>query len=1331
MKITTYLSKRLFVWIFRDYRSGSDRVIWAALAFLLSFIALPAQAQESLAQQPLFLGTNVEPNVLLIFDDSGSMNWEVLTRDVANDGRFTGTQPEGEPTDGELAAAGITRADIGEIVNRHNFPPPTPNLTDPYDLGNPCFVDLDNDPDTTSGQFFTGYTYGVDFSSNSYPHDFGGDVGLVDFVAQARERDCDVAADRSWRFRNYDFNRMYFNYDQVIENLAKGEKTYKPWVGVDSNGQPFGDIDITNAPANPYNPDNPTDSIDLTTDGGALITGPGGVNTQRVGDGNGFSYYLWNDDGNGFFENGEQEERFIKDEPLEVQQEFANWFSYYRKREYVAKNAYGRVIDEAEGIRVGLVTLPRIRRTTNDDGSVDIDVDGSTNLDENLPIFPIDNEANQTNKDGLMHAMYSVVADRTTRGTPLRDALDQAGKYLSCEDSVLFSTDALSDVCPADALTVTDSSSDITLSRPQISAEERRCQQNIVIAMTDGFYNGLNFTIDNHDGGTPSDWDGRAYADNNSNTLADIAMFYYENDINATGNDGDNLVPSSQIEEDEEDERTDFARNQVPEPSHQHIITNAIAFGVQGTIPVVDAEGNRDTRRDNDPGGNDAFLWPNPNDPTDDKATSNQKKIDDLHHASFNGRGEYSEASNTDELVEALERMLGGIGDTSISVSRVSFFPSESAVFCTSFDSSKWTGNVVAMNTSARCILDENTDPNDILWDATEELETQLEDNKRIILTHNGTNGIPFVWDELTAEQKLDLCDGVADCQGVDLDRAQARLEYFRGDRSQERGEDGAVFNFRKRRGLLGDIINAGALFVGEPIADWPDTGVFAAFPAYSEFKTIQRQDMVYVSANDGMLHGFNADNGQETLVYIPGSVFSANAGEGLHSLTDPDYVHRYYVDLRPVITDAIVNDEWASVLIGGLRAGGRGYFALDVTNPATEAPETSDTSVVLWEFTDADDGALGHTFSRPTIALLENGKWAAIFGNGYGSGEGAHLFIAYLDGGTDGLWTKGSDYIRIPVDTDDSGNGLSEPTVVDLDGNGTADQVYAGDLNGNMWVFDIFEPDEPPVTRKLFTTQGRQQPITASPAVIKHPTISDLDDATNPSNPNSANVLVMFGTGQFMFEGDQDVAADEPQQALYGVWDIGGEDLTLADLAQQTVTVTPNDPDTREFLPENVQVVCYTTEIDPEACADNQHFGWYVPLPELGERTVTKPTVRSNVIFFQSITPSVIPCDDSGSSWFIAVSALTGADPQIATFDINGDGQVNETDLLERADEGDEDSSDRAVIARRYDGIAGEANITGDTLSFTTTKEGLIGLSILSDENAIRGRLSWEALGN
>ena len=283
----------------------------------------------------------------------------------------------------------------------------------------------------------------------------------------------------------------------------------------------------------------------------------------------GFRYYTWTDlDGDGLFDNGEETAHFIKDKDAATKQNFANWFSYYRARHLVAKAAYGQVIANATGVRMGLATL-------------------HNNNSVNTAISSMNADPTTGNKRTLMNALYSI---QPGDDTPLRHGLRNAGLYFECQSNTFFSS------CPV-------------LS----AADGGACQQNFAVVMTDGYYNDSLSGVGNVDGPGSGNtaWDGGAYADSYSNTLADVAMRFYERDLHPSLNNNVPITPG------------------VDDANHQHMVTYTVAFGVNGQLSS--SPSNPST----------AFSWPDP-------TASSAAKIDDLRHAAYNGRGEFLNASNPD-----------------------------------------------------------------------------------------------------------------------------------------------------------------------------------------------------------------------------------------------------------------------------------------------------------------------------------------------------------------------------------------------------------------------------------------------------------------------------------------------------------------------------------------------------------------------------------------------------------------------------------------------------------------------------------------------------------
>ena len=515
---------------------------------------------------------------------------------------------------------------------------------------------------------------------------------------------------------------------------------------------------------------------------------------------------------------------------------------------------------------------------------------------------------------------------------------------------------------------------------------------------------------------------------------------------------------------------------------------------------------------------------------------------------------------------------------------------------------------------------------------------------------------------------------------------------------------------------------------------------------------------MVYVGANDGMLHGIRASDGQEILAYIPSSVYSSGSKEGLHFLTDPNYEHRFYVDLTPTVSDVYINSAWHTVLIGGLGGGGKGYFALDITDPSqfsTAAPE----SLVLWEFNstnlpNSDGDNLGYTYARPTIANTAAG-WFAFFGNGYNSASGhAALYAVKLSGpsgtaaasGNGKPWTT-SDYVMIDVDknTTMTDNGMSTPAVVDLNGDGVADRVYAGDLQGRMWAFNIEDSTETNWASAYMTGNGANatstplftattsdlttpEPITTRPVVIKNTKVTDNGSGNNSNLPN---VLVLFGTGRYL-DNLQD-PEDKDAQTFYGIWDHGSKDL---DRSSDLVSQLPNDSalntDSQWRIPTDNSV----NYSDTSKTVNN---GWMMDLDAGdpsgstgGERVVTNYIVRSDVLLFNTLIPDATICSAGGSGYFMALDALSGGRTTEAQFDVNGDGIVNIGDL----------QGGSAVSGEAQNGVSGAPatlgnyeynNSTDNTNSGSDgdAKDNLRKRVMKPIDDAGTGRMSWEEIRN
>jgi type IV pilus assembly protein PilY1 len=1094
--------------------------------------------------------------------------------------------------------------------------------------------------------------------------------------------------------------------------------TYTPWSGSDRAGTPYTDRTLLAACVDPYDP--ASCNVNLTE----------------------WVYFRWDDDpndgnavgdGDGDYDAGECPRPYAGGPGAQITPavcagivgcvaatnamappgvngatNYANWYSYYRMRDRVQKGSVSEVIDASEQ-RVGLVSLQNF-------GSPATPV---RDLGDVTSVSACG--AGKTNKACLLDRLFNLQPLGTT--TPLRSALDQAGRYFD-ENGNLGHAFLPGEPSPI-----------------LLEADGGSCQQNFAILVTDGAWSPEAAwdppsppTYGDADSDNKSPWDGGSHADGDNSqptcpflgipnilfgtvadTLADIAMYYYEQDLSPL----DDEVPT---------------RPGVDDNTQQHLVTFTVGFGVDGTLT-------------NDPSNRtDPFPWP-------PVCIGGREAIDDLRHAAWNGRGRYLSAKAADTLALKLVETLALITQyKEATIAALAFSTGsvtlDTLVFQAQLDTTDWTGNLLALDVDPANGAVDTANP---VWQAVDWVDNAAPAD-RVILTRGTTDGVPLTsanWNNLAAVQKNDLRTNSAGVQESDA-AGLARLEYLRGDHGCEgaagciadvngdgnTSDPGDVLKLRPRTSRLGDIVNGGPIVVGAPALSWPSAGTSffptAAGSTYAEFKSANagRTPVVYVGANDGMLHGFKAtaNGGEELIAYVPTALSSSAAGEGLHRLSETTYNHRFYVDRTPAVSDVYIEPtgggttSWRTVAVGGLGAGGRGLYALDITDP-TAFNAANAASIVMWEFTRADDAELGYTFSQPVIAMMNNGKWAAIVGSGYndtGSNE-AHLFIVFLQGGIDGTWTAGTDYIKIEATLGTQGtplaerNGLSSPAVADLDRNGTADRIYVGDLLGNLWAFDVSDQAANDwITANanptpLFTATdalGKPQPITARPEISKHPSVSDV---VGGSDDNQPNVMVYFGTGQYL--GDTDKTTLDPQ-SFYGVWDRDDFGLTPAGLRQQ------------EFLAGYNELVVTDHPVDWTGQTGTAQSGWYLNLPEPGERVVSSAILRGGTVFFNSIVPSDNPCQGGGYGLLTVVDMENGGQPEVPQFDSDGNGVVDVQDLVS--------GSGGPKVASRSGygpgiGIPSPPTIMGSSLYTAGTSGGLEQTEIAA--RAGPGRLSWQQL--
>lgn len=440
------------------------------------------------------------------------------------------------------------------------------------------------------------------------------------------------------------------------------------------------------------------------------------------------------------------------------------------------------------------------------------------------------------------------------------------------------------------------------------------------------------------------------------------------------------------------------------------------------------------------------------------------------------------------------------------------YLTSNSILFKTFYNPTDWSGKLVAFSVrNLGSTLNATGAAGEILWQARIPAA-----DARNLYTWNGSAGREFRWEQLNEEQKGILASAFSG----DETEAQSLVNYLRGVE---------VPGWRPRATLLGDIVNSEPVYAGaQDYAYHPLEGEQGrAYAAFVQSKR-DRPGVVYVGANDGMLHAFVAvpgangstcgkPLGTELFAYIPNVIMSE-----LHRLKEPTYTHRAYVDGPIYVGDAYVDGQWRTILIGTLGAGGKGLFALDVTNPCE-----FNQSKVLWEFVGA---TLGHSTMRPAIARLNNGVWAVIASSGYNAADDkAHLLVIRL---ADGQLIKS-------LSAGDS-MGLGAPALLDEDGDGEVDRVYAGDAAGAGWRFDLQSGDPDAwLAKKLFDCAACI-PVTSAPEI-------------GPPPSGKTGVMVYLGTGRRYSENDK---VDVYQQSLlFAIWDDAwSEPVRVSDLQIQVL---------------------------------------------------------------------------------------------------------------------------------------------------------------------------------
>lgn len=1247
---------------------------------MLVLLATGHATAGTLAQKPLFLGSTAPPNVILAVDDAPSLQNEVLMAS-GEDG-----YPAGAKTFRFLFADGLVADNAGTTSNL----PPTVEYAD---ARSPATNLSYFDPGTNYGPW---PAYGMATLGDAPPVRAPWDPIFPNGAASAGAAAASCIGSGS---KPPDFPK-FFDLTQAIQCSGKGY-TFSMSAGMII---PRGTVFLPASPppescaernaAHWYTAkqDCSCNTTDLRCDEVAIAYFPAAfylpANTpnpyasyqnilrKEATDGKAWDYYEIRP--NNFTD---------EDEYQRAIQNFANWFTYSRKRHAAIRGAIGHAFEDIQYMRLGvfkasdsvLSPVPTVSLTDLDDPAAGKAIFVNESYD---PVAP----PGSTNIPGIYQYLFA-------KGAPILQAVKNLGSQFEKPGTIKYP-----------------------------------CQTNTGILFTDGITDASDYTefsagFGNVDGGS-----GQPYADSVSDTLADIAMHYYSGNLYTDFPTGQVPVPAA-CNGANPDPRLDCRKN-------LHMNFYAVGLGLRGDL--------YDPARPFDPyhppAGRTPIPWPS----NEALQSSTLSGTDDLWHAAINGRGTLLSAKKPSEIRETLLNILNTVqaksGTGSSAAADSPYLSGSSLQFQSSFDSSDWSGEL-----SAYAFVNGALNTSQPVWEASDNVPSHTG-RKVFSYAPKGTycgkdfagQGIAFAWENLNCSQQamLDTISGTRDGLG------QHRLDFIKGDTSKEERHGGQFRDRVKAAGKsaeirLGDFVNSAPAYAGAEDYGYsilPGSEGGNTYQNFLETKA-KRTPMVYIGGNDGMLHAFNAADGREVFAYVPNGVYGH-----LSVLTSPEYstdTHRYFVDGSPKVADAYIGGSWKTVVAGTTGAGGRSIFALDVTDPANFG-----ASHVLWEISDSAGNLpnLGYTVPQPAIVRSHSTDhpWVAIAANGYNSPSGkAVLFIIDLATGE----------ILKQIDTQAGGNalngsggliaknGLGNPVVADVDQDGIADLAYAGDLEGNLWKFDLTSGSTSGWSIAHGTTEHPaplfvacathvdacaskdRQPITAKPLVARASLLQ-------------GGLMVFIGTGKYFEDGDNRAGTNPQVQSVYGLWDkntlTSADAIGGSDLAEQTID-SETAASGRPIRLTSANPVDY-----------REKSGWFMDLKlkggtALGERVAGNPAYHDGRITFTTLVPPPEAddnqCTAGGSGWLMELYAGTGAylDRQVnPIFDLNRDTQLDNNDLVAV------NGGSIAPTGLGLNGIPHSAHIIRDSdyiYRITNLSDGSAGMEKGPQGEYRNSRLSWRQI--
>ena len=929
---------------------------------------------------------------------------------------------------------------------------------------------------------------------------------------------------------------------------------------------------------------------------------------------------------------------------------FANWYAYYKSRNQMMKTAVGHAFQPLDkDYKVGLVGLQRAANQTDYMGNDQI-------------LYP------QAFAGAQRVAWYKALYEMNSGGgTPVRLALNEMGNMFA--NKGIFKQARGAEVI------------------------EFACQQNFTFVTTDGYWNGgsVSDVVNNDNKVDPArfctvDTGCVDTSVQGKPSLADVALYWYNGGSNTRFAEDKKNSLRPELEGDEG--VVAGTRNK-----RLHMRTYGLGLGVDG---IMTYESDYDT--DPDKGGDfhnlinqvrtgcpwtadGVYRWP---DPVVDKVALSdtyQSRVDDLWHAAINGGGKYFAASDPQQVVTGLNEALNDIRQAtgaaaSAATSTPNITQEDADIFSSTFTTVKWTGNL------SKRVLDPITGEviPKVIWSSSWTVGQKVgaDSDTRSIWYRDPASGTrkELVFSGMGADQAwfankcglMSQCANLTSANQAIVNQGQTIIGWLRGQQQYANnvilrgysppGDAEIEPNKTAQQVVLGDIASSKPAYLRGARKSY----VAAGYDAYKAAQA-ERKATVFIAANDGMLHAFDATSGAEMWAYMPRITMKK-----LYRQASVGYAteHQFTVDGSPELADVQINGAWRTILVAGLNAGGRGYYAIDVTNPDAPAP--------LWEIcADASvcSGTLhqpemGFTFGNPQFGTIKDGKdangndkmrWVTFLTSGYnnipdadgvagGSGKGI-LFVVDVATGAQvlnlgdrdithadtGLLTTGSGGIG-------SGTGVADPSglakITAITANPNTDPLvtylYGGDNFGQMWRFDFTGAK---VARVRMGSAGAGQPITSRPDVA----LCQVDTTGQGADASPTRRVVAFGTGRML---DYTDIKDISQQSVYVLADSG---VPVADAKwrstdtfskrqfSETVVGTSTVPRSNRFTVGGAEVKL------------GEKSGWFIDFDKNdGERVNLDPKIVAGTLSVVTNLPqSSTACNVGGSSYAYHLDVCTG----------------------------------------------------------------------------------------